>query len=245
VLRSAPGRRALTYGPRVLRRPTSPRTRLALVAVALVLAVAGTLAAGFSRAEAHDSVLAVYGDSYSAGGRQGGKGDDGWPAIVADHLDADLRLHAAGGAGYVNGSKADDETFLDQVLGAPEPDADVVVVFGSRNDRMFSAGDVKSQAVQVFDAIRRQSPGAELVVVGPAWDDDSTPAEMFRIRDSVAAAAAAAGALFVDPLTQEWLYDHPQLIGLDGVHPNNLGHAYLATRIGPYVREALRGEPAA
>ncbi len=210
-----------------------------------MLAVAGTLAAGFSRSETHDSVVAVYGDSYSAGGRQGGKGDDGWPALVTDHLNADLRLHAAGGAGYVNGSKADDENFLQQVEGAPEPDADVVVVFGSRNDRMFSAADVKSQAVAVYEAIRAQSPAAELVVIGPAWDDDSTPGEMFRIRDAVAAAAADAGALFVDPLAQEWLYDHPELIGLDGVHPNNFGHAYLASRIEPYVREALRGTPAA
>lgn len=212
---------------------------------ALVLAVAGTLAAGFTRTETHDSVLAVYGDSYSAGGRQGGKGDDGWPAIVSAHLGADLRLHAAGGAGYVNGSKADDETFLEQVRGAPEPDADVVVVFGSRNDRMFSAAEVKSQAVAVYEAVRAQSPTAELVVVGPAWDDDATPAELFRIRDAVAAAAQAAGALFVDPLAQEWLAGHPELIGLDGVHPNNLGHGYLASRIEPYVREALRGEPAA
>ena len=229
----------------MLGRPTSPRTRLALIVVALLLAVAGTLAAGFSRSETHDSVVAVYGDSYSAGGRQGGKGDDGWPAIVAAHLNSDLRLHAAGGAGYVNGSKADYETFLDQVRGAPEPDADVVVVFGSRNDRTFSAADVKRQAVAVYAAIRAQSPSAELVVIGPAWDDDTTPAEMLQIRDAVAAAAADAGALFVDPVAQEWLYDHPELIGLDGVHPNNSGHAYLAARIEPYVHEALRGEPAA
>jgi lysophospholipase L1-like esterase len=229
----------------VLGRPTSPRTRLALIVVALALAVAGTLAAGFTGSRTHDSVIAVYGDSYSAGGRQGGKGDDGWPAIVADDLDADLRLHAAGGAGYVNGSQADDETFLDQVRGAPESDADVVVVFGSRNDRTFSAADVKRQAALVYGAIRAQSPSAELVVVGPAWDDVATPAELFPIRDAVAAAAADAGALFVDPLAQEWLFEHPGLIGLDGVHPNNIGHAYLASRIEPYVREALRGEPTA
>jgi hypothetical protein len=29
------------------------------------------------------------------------------------------------------------------------------------------------------------------------------------------------------------------------VHPNNAGHAYIATLIEPIVREALVGEPAA
>ena len=133
------------------------------------------LATGCSQSGTSETVMAVYGDSYSAGGRQGGKGDDGWPALVAERLDADLRLHAAGGAGYVNGSKAQDETFLDQVRGAPEPDADVVVVFGSRNDKFLPVADVKSQAVAVLEAVRAQSPGAELVVIGPDWDDDLPP----------------------------------------------------------------------
>ena len=215
--------------------------------VALVASVAGvgSVAVGRGQTATADPVLVVYGDSYSAGGRQGGKGHEGWPALVADGVNASLRLHAAGGAGYVNGSKAADETFLDQVRGTAEPDADVVVVFGSRNDNGLPAADVKSQAVEVLDAVYAQSPSAELVVIGPAWDDDVPPDELFMVRDAVAAAAAAAGALFVDPLAEEWLLDRPELIGTDGVHPNDLGHAYLAALIEPVVHEALVGEPVA
>jgi lysophospholipase L1-like esterase len=229
----------------VLRRSFSSRTRLALIGGLVVAAVAVPVVAEYAPAGAGGPVLAVYGDSYSAGGRQGGKGDDGWPALVADRLDADLRLHAAGGAGYVNGSKAADETFLDQVRGAPEPDADVVVVFGSRNDKFLPADEVKSQAVAVLAAVRAQSPSAQLVVIGPAWDDDAPPPELFATRDAVAAAAAGAGAVFVDPLAEEWLFARAPLIGADGVHPNDAGHAYLARLIAPVVREALHGEPAA
>ena len=141
----------------------------------------------------------------------------------------------------MNGSRAADETFLDQVRGAPEPDADVVVVFGSRNDKFLPAAEVKSQAVAVFDAVRAQSPSADLVVIGPAWDDDVPPNELFLARDAVASAAADAGALFVDPLAEEWLLDRPELIGLDGVHPNDAGHAYLAGLIEPSLREVLVG----
>ena len=191
----------------MLRRLPFRRTRSALVAVVVSLVGVASLAVGCGQTATSDAVMAVYGDSYSAGGRQGGKGDDGWPALVADGLDADLRLHAAGGAGYVNGSKAKDETFLDQVRGAPEPDADVVVVFGSRNDKFLPVADVKAQAVAVFAAVRSQSPAAELVVIGPAWDDDVPPDELFMTRDAVASAAADAGALFIDPLGEEWLLD--------------------------------------
>jgi lysophospholipase L1-like esterase len=192
-----------------------------------------------------DAVLVVYGDSYSAGGRQGGKGATGWPAIVAERLDADLRLHAAGGAGYVNGSQAAEETFLDQVRGAPEPDADVVVVFGSRNDKFLPVADVKSQAATVYAAIRTASPTAQLVVIGPAWDDDAPPDALLRTRDAVSSAAVAAGALFVDPLAEEWLLERPELVGADGVHPNDAGHAYVADLLEPVLREVFRGVPEA
>lgn len=228
----------------MLRPPTSRRARVALVAGAVAAAVLVPIAIGrdgIGAAAGGGPVLAVYGDSYSAGGRQGGKGDDGWPAIVADHLDADLRLHAAGGAGYVNGSQARDETFLDQVEFHPEPEADVVVVFGSRNDRELPAADIKAQAAAVYGAVRTASPSATVVVIGPQWDDDVAPREMYLTRDAVRSAAASAGVLFVDALQEGWLFERPSLIGTDGVHPNDVGHAYLAALIEPIVRDALLG----
>jgi lysophospholipase L1-like esterase len=233
----------------VFLRSTFGRHRAAvpagIVAIAVVLLIAMFWHRIDDAAASGRPVLAVYGDSYSAGGRQGGKGAAGWPAIVAERLDADLRLHAAGGAGYVNGSQAADETFLDQVRGAPEPDADIVVVFGSRNDKFLPVDDVKRQAAAVYEVIRSASSSARLVVIGPAWDDDVPPDELFRTRDAVSSAAVAAGALFVDPLAQEWLLGRTELIGTDGVHPNDAGHAYVADLIEPVLRDALLGAPGA
>jgi len=195
------------------------------------------VASGCGLAETEEPLLVVYGDSYSAGGRQGGNGDDGWPAIVADHLDADLRLHAAGGAGYVNGSPARDETFLDQVRLHPAPDADVVVVFGSRNDTGAPSSEIADRAAGVYAALRTASPSAEVVVIGPAWSDEAVPAETLLARDAVR--TAAAGLTFLDPLEEGWFFGRLELIGGDAIHPTDEGHAYLADRIEPVLRDTL------
>ena len=100
-------------------------------------------------------VIAVYGDGYSAGSDEGGNGAAGWPALVADRLDADVRLHAVQGAGYVAGGGGG--TFLEQVHASPEPDADVVVVFGSRNDTGAPSQEITDQASATYEAIGRRA----------------------------------------------------------------------------------------
>ena len=184
---------------------------------------------------AEPPVLAVYGDSYSAGSVEGGSGPAGWPALVGDRLDADVRLHAVRGAGYVDGLGGG--TFLAQVQAAPEPDADVVVVFGSRNDTGAPAQEIADQAAEVYDALLGASPSAEIVVIGPAWSDEAVPAETLLARDAVR--TAAAGLTFVDPLEEGWFFGRLELIGSDAIHPTDAGHAYLADLIEPVLRDAL------
>jgi lysophospholipase L1-like esterase len=182
-------------------------------------------------------VIAVYGDSYSAGSDEGGNGPAGWPARLADRLDADVRLHAVQGARYVGGSGGG--TFLEQVQGAPEPDADVVVLFGSRNDTGAPTQEITDQATATYDAVRTASPDAEVVVIGPAWSDEAVPADTFLARDAVRAAAEAAELPFVDPLDAGWFFGRLELIGADAIHPTDQGHAYLAGLIEPVLRNAL------
>jgi lysophospholipase L1-like esterase len=62
---------------------------------------------------------------------------------------------------------------------------------------------------------------------------------MLMIRDVLNAAARAAGAAFVDPIGDRWFVDRPDLIGPDGVHPNDAGHEYLADKIAPLIRIQL------
>ena len=187
---------------------------------------------------AESPVVAVYGDAYSAGSAQGGAGAAGWPALVADRLDADVRLHAVPGAGYVAGLGGG--TFLAQVRKAPEPDADVVVVFGSRNDTGAPSQEIADRAAEVYGALQTASPSAAVVVIGPAWSDEAVPAETLLVRDAVRTAAADAGLTFVDPLEEGWFFGRLELIGSDAIHPTDEGHAYLADLFEPVLREALQ-----
>jgi lysophospholipase L1-like esterase len=182
-------------------------------------------------------VIAVYGDSYSAGSDEGGKGPAGWPALVAGRLDADVRLHSVRGAGYV--AAGGGGTFLDQVQAFPEPDADVVLLFGSRNDTGAPAQDISDQAAGTYEAVRTASPSADLVVVGPAWSDEGVPSDTLLARDAVRSAAEELGVTFVDPLADGWFFGRLELIGQDAIHPTDEGHAYLAGLIEPVLRDAL------
>ena len=189
-------------------------------------------------------VLAVYGDSYTTGSDEGGIGPDGWPVLVGDQLGARTGVAAAGGAGYVEISPFTGETFLDLVRRNPEPDADVVVILGSRNDAGSPPADIEAAASAVYAALRQIHPDAPLVVIGPPWVDADVPASVEETNEAVRRAAAAAGATFVDPLAEGWFFDAPELIGDDGIHPTDDGHAYLARVIAPHVQAAIDRVPA-
>jgi lysophospholipase L1-like esterase len=90
-----------------------------------------------------------------------------------------------------------------------------------------------------FDLARRTAPGARLLVIGPPWPTADVPESVLRIRDILGAAARTAGATFVDPLAEGWFVGQPELIGADGVHPTDAGHAYMADKIAPLIRAQL------
>ena len=85
-----------------------------------------------------------------------------------------------------------------------------------------------AKARDAFALARRMAPNARLLVIGPPWPTADVPGVVLQIRDVLNAQARSAGATFVDPLTARWFFDTPNLIGTDGVHPTDLGHAYLA-----------------
>jgi lysophospholipase L1-like esterase len=49
----------------------------------------------------------------------------------------------------------------------------------------------------------------------------------------------ASGARFVDPLAERWFVGRPDLIAVDGVHPTDTGHRYLAERIAGLIAAEL------
>jgi lysophospholipase L1-like esterase len=194
--------------------------------------------------------LLVVGDSYSGGSAIGGNGNDGWPVLAQTEITADgsrlaLELQARGGSGYVNigpEAIAHGDNFGAAYSKALKHDVDVVLIFGSINDRTQSVADVDAAARALYADVRKKSPKAKLIVVGPPWMNDDRPDEIFELRDTIKAAAADAKATFVDPLAAGWFTGKDaKLIGADGTHPTDEGHAYMAAQLAPVIKKALTG----
>jgi hypothetical protein len=78
------------------------------------------------------------------------------------------------------------------------------------------------------------------MVIGPVWPGSDPPAAFLNVRDAVRHQVQSIGGAFVDPIAEGWLADTPELIGADQFHPTDEGHKYLAARIGPLIRDALK-----
>ncbi|HTX97755.1 MAG TPA: GDSL lipase [Mycobacterium sp.] len=187
--------------------------------------------------------LAVIGDSYTTGTSEGGLGPRSWTARAWELLAArgeriSAEVAAEGRAGY--GMPGDHgSVFEDLTARAAQPDDTLVVFFGSRNDESVDPAVVAEKARSTFDLARHLAPSARFLVIGPPWPTADVPIPMLQVRDVLGAAAAAAGAKFVDPIAEGWFVGRPDLIGADGVHPNDAGHQYMANRIAPLIRIQL------
>jgi lysophospholipase L1-like esterase len=186
--------------------------------------------------------MLVIGDSYTGGSNEGGVGAAGWPRLLGERLEADgyrtvIDVSASGGSGYIQPGPPG-TTFVQLAEQARNAYA-VVIFFGSRND-VAPAGDVRQAATEAYQKVRETSPDARLLIIGPAWVNDNPPPNVRAARDGLARAAEDAGATFVDPLEEGWFSGtYKTLIGADGVHPTDQGHAHMADLIVPHVRAEL------
>jgi len=187
--------------------------------------------------------IAVIGDSYTTGGDLGGLGANGWTARAWQLLTQPGRPVAAdvaaeGGAGY--GTRGNHgSVFEDLTVDAVKPDDALVVFFGSRNDQGVDPTQLSILAWGTYQLARRTAPKARFLVIGPPWPTADPPDPVLRIRDALRYQARVAGATFVDPIAAGWFVGRPDLIGKDGVHPTDAGHAYMADKIAPLIRAQL------
>jgi len=216
-----------------------------IVAAVTVLFVTG-LCAGVSSPAALSSTttrIAIIGDSYTAGSADGGNGPSSWPALAGQLLaregvEVDADIAAEGGAGYgQRGSRG--SIFQDLTAQAARRNDALVVFFGSRNDEPVDPQTFPALAAGTFQLARFAAPGAKILVIGPPWPTASPPPAVLKIRDSLRDQATLAGATFIDPIGQGWFAGLPNLIGPDGVHPTDAGHAYLAEKIAPLIFDQL------
>jgi lysophospholipase L1-like esterase len=186
--------------------------------------------------------VTIVGDSYTGGSNEGGLGAAGWPAIVKSelneqHVSIDERVLAEGGAGYVHRGTSGG-TFGDKVS-AIDRDDDLVVFFASRNDGRDWPLSVAVEAASTWRDAKQRAPDAKILVIGPAWSTGDQPSSLLETRDLMRAQAASQGIEFVDPLGERWFADSPQLIGSDGIHPNDRGHEFMASKLAPLIEQAL------
>lgn len=174
-------------------------------------------------------VVAFMGDSYTKGIGASSNGKR-WTTLVSAAMGwSELNL-AEGGSGYATtylGQKTDYSIKLD-VIAAAQPD--IVVVSGGRND--YEAGTspvVGVTAASLFESIKTLVPNAELIVTSPIWDSSMAPPDFATLVEAVKAAANSADARHIaldEPLAQ-----HPWLLDLDGLHPNDAGYRVIAETV--------------
>ncbi|OBK25681.1 hypothetical protein A5634_26060 [Mycobacterium asiaticum] len=187
--------------------------------------------------------IAVIGDSYTTGTDEGGLGANSWTArtwrtLTGPGLRIASDVAAEGRAGYgVPGDHGN--IFQDLTARAVKPDDKLVVFFGSRNDQDVDPVLLAQRAQATLALARRLAPSARFLVIGPPWPTADVPLATLVIRDVLAGASWAARADFVDPIGDRWFVDRPDLIGRDGVHPNDAGHEYIASKMVPLIRWQL------
>lgn len=174
--------------------------------------------------------VVVIGDDFTSGTAQN-TGPE-WPALLG--LDADVTAQGVAESGYLVGGA--DATFADRAAALPAT-TNVVVFLGGGDDPV--AG-LQAGVESAIAAARTAAPESRLIVVGPPWtgSPDAVAASMIARRDAVAAAASAAGVVFVDPIADGWFADRAGLVGTDGIHPTDAGHARIAERLRPVLQEA-------
>ncbi|MCU1521338.1 MAG: hydrolase family protein [Arthrobacter sp.] len=186
----------------------------------------------------------IIGDAYVAGADQGGLGAANWTKIVGSRFyqegaPVDMNVIGHPGAGYVVRGPGK-FTFAEAATTSLRSTADLVLVFGGRNDGRQEAANMASAATDLYARIRERAPQAKLIVVGPAWVDDKVPDFITGNSQAIAAAASAAGAEFVSPLNERWFFgSDPGLIDADGIHPTDAGHQYLADKMYGLLSNAL------
>ena len=185
----------------------------------------------------------MIGDSYTTGTDEGGWGSNTWTnrtwlTLAHQGVQVAPEVASEGRAGYVvrgdHGS-----VFEDLTNRAVHPDDALVVFFGSRNDHGVDPTQMAAMAHDTLDLARRIAPSAKLLVIGPPWTDSEPPIDVLYIRDILSGQANEAGATFIDPISDGWFVGRPDLIGPDGVHPNDAGHAYMAEKIAPLIHAQL------
>ena len=187
--------------------------------------------------------VSIIGDSFTGGSPQGGYDIAGWPSLTYRRLytpDSPIFFvtSAKGGSGYVNQGPSR-TTFVTEAERVVNQYTDLVVFFGSQSD-VNEIGQVEQSVRDAISVVRKNAPQAKILIIGPAWTRGELTPEIRKVQEAVGDAARLPGVQYVDPISEGWFFGREgDLVGADGVQPNDAGHLYMADRIEPLIRAML------
>lgn len=196
----------------------------------------------------------VIGDSFSTNGAQ----PQMWHYILGTRLNKMFYCRASGGAGYLarGGDPNNPNRFSRQMMWRPDIAAarntfDLLIFFGSVNDRMYIPGQIELYRDAVFSTLleaRHQYPNAKQLVISPQWcSSDPKPASL----------DAMAGIISDEMWNQNFDYqllqpnygtdstqwwfppNRSDLRAPDNFHPSQGGQTHLSYILEPHVRAIL------
>ncbi|MCJ1709216.1 SGNH/GDSL hydrolase family protein [Microbacterium sp. VKM Ac-2923] len=184
--------------------------------------------------------VAVVGDSFTGGSGMDSGAPARWPANLSGFS---VTTYHEGGTGYAATLDSADgpSNFMTRVEQMPADGVDNLVFFGSINDGRLGYQATYDAAAATYAAAQIKWPDARILVIGPASPKWPVPAEFTTSRDAVRDAASSAGVAFFDPIDARWFEGSPELIGSDGTHPTDAGHAYLAQQMEAVLELQLLG----
>ena len=190
-------------------------------------------------------IVACYGDSIVTGRRGASSPDRRWAARVCAELGSSERTHAVDGLGFVR-SRGPGRTHTGEPLGVLADvlasDADACVVALGVNDSVIVAerhDEVAAAITRDLDLLVQRFGTGRLAVLDlyAPWADTRPPGWR-TVRGLLDAAARTHGRTLLPGLADAVRAD-PALLCADGVHPNDAGHAALATAVLPRLRDVL------
>lgn len=195
----------------------------------------------------------IIGDSFVGGSDMNSSSATTWAAVVEAELHSrytgtrriSVDWFGMGGSGYVATGQRE-LTFAEGVDRAVGADADIVVVFGGINDYALQPDPDRYlvAVTEFFDALEERAPDAQVITVGMVWPNGRLPDGIEPLADAIEVGARSADTTFVDGLSAGWFSGSREaLIGSDGTHPTDEGHAFIAAELLPVIEEAIARVP--
>lgn len=220
-----------------------PSVVRAFVATALVVVTLGLSACVSTAVTVNDRDpdalrVAFYGDSYTRGSGATVQGLR-WSTLLSEERGWSEFNPSVSGLGFARNREIVGDGDLPSLIIADDPDV-VIVTLGLNDNFTYEsqAEEIRTNILSDFTRLSTGLPDARLIVVEPFWFKEERPASVDIIISWVRESANAVGAEYI-PGASYWLPGHPEWMASDDLHPNDEGHAVIASQMDRALR-ALR-----